>query len=109
MYAIVALSGKQYHMEPGKLVNVELNSELSALKEGNSFSMDKVLCVNDNNNLKVGNPLLNGASVKATIVKHGKGKKIRTETYLKRKDKKRTVGHRQPFVQLRIEDIQPGS
>lgn len=106
MYAIVALGGKQYHLEPGSEVNVELTKDLSEISEGTNYTINDVLYINKDGNTQFGAPLLSGASVKVTVMKFGKGKKIHVETYKKRKGKKRAYGHRQPFVKLKVEEIQ---
>lgn len=108
MYAIVALGGKQYRMEPGKEVLVESTNELKNVEIGNDVSIDNILFINQDGAVKVGTPVVAGAKIDATILEHGKNKKIRVETYKKRKGSKKAYGHRQPFIRLKVNQIQAG-
>lgn len=109
MYAIVALAGKQYHLESGQEVDVELTDELKKVEEGGNYAIKSVLFINKEGATQIGTPTISGAEVKVKVAKHGKGKKIRVETYKKRKGYKRAYGHRQPFVRLAVEEIVSGS
>ncbi len=108
MYAIVAYGGRQYQVEPGQVVVVELTEELKSLEVGSQLSLKNVLFINNEGSVKVGRPAVSGAEVKVKVAGQGKGKKIRVETYKKRKNFKRTYGHRQPFVRLAVEEIIAG-
>lgn len=101
MYAIMETGGKQYRVQVGDVVFIE-KLEGEALS---SISFDKVVLVGDENGTKVGAPYVDGATVDATLLKNGKGKKITVFTYKPKKSEKRKMGHRQPYTQVRIEAI----
>ena len=101
MYAIILTGGKQYKVSEGDVIYVEkLNAEA-----GEEVTLDKVVLVSDNDNVKVGTPFVNGASVKANIVKNGKSKKIYVFKYKSKKNEKKKIGHRQPYTKLQINSI----
>ncbi len=102
MYAIIETGGKQYKVSEGDLVFVE---KLGA-NENDSITFDKVIAVSKDNGLTVGSPYVSGASVKATVVKNGKNKKITVFTYKPKKGSARKLGHRQPYTKVRIESVQ---
>lgn len=101
MYAIVETGGKQYRVSPGDTVNVE---RLEG-KIGETVTLDKVLAVERDGSLVVGQPYLEQVRVTARIVRHAKGRKIRVFKMKRRKGYRKTIGHRQWFTGLRIEDI----
>ena len=101
MYAVVRTGGKQYRLGIGDSVKVEkLPNEV-----GNIVELSQILMVSDGNEVKVGAPLVTGASVKAEIVGHGRNKKIRVFKMKRRKKYRRTQGHRQAFTQLKVTEI----
>lgn len=103
MYAVIRTGGKQYRVEPGQLLRVEkLEGEVGAQV---SF---EVLAVGGEGGLKVGDPVVGGASVKATIHEHGRGKKIHVFKYKRRKNYRRSQGHRQDYTALKIAEIVAG-
>ena len=94
MYAIIETGGKQYRVSAGDQVFVEkLN-----VNENDTVEFDKVIAVS-------GAPYVEGAVVKATVVKNGKDKKITVYTYKPKKGSARKLGHRQPYTKVRIEAI----
>lgn len=100
MYAIILTGGKQIKAEVGQVIYAEkLEGEI-----GSELTFDKVLYV-DSDKVTVGAPLIAGATVKATIVKQGRGKKIRVLRYKSKKNVRVAHGHRQPFTACRIESI----
>ncbi|MCA9771922.1 MAG: 50S ribosomal protein L21 [Myxococcales bacterium] len=103
MYAVVRTGGKQYRVEPGQLIRVEL-------LEGaiGDFVDLEVLAVGSEAGLKTGDPILTGASVKARIQEHGKGQKIQIFKHRRRKHYRRSQGHRQGFTALAISEINAG-
>lgn len=101
MYAVVETGGKQYRVSPGDVIRVE---KLDAEK-GEEISLDRVLLVSDENGLKVGKPIVDGANVRATVMQVGKGRKITVFKYKRKKNYRRKYGHRQPFTELKIESI----
>ncbi len=101
MYAVVRTGGKQYRLGVGDSVKVEkLPDEV-----GNIVELSQILMVSDGSEVKVGTPLVTGASVKAEIVGHGRDKKIRVFKMKRRKKYRRTQGHRQAFTQLKVTEI----
>ena len=101
MYAVVRTGGKQYRLGVGDSVKVEkLPDEV-----GNIVELPQILMVSDGGEVKVGTPLVAGASVKAEIVGHGRNKKIRVFKMKRRKQYRRTQGHRQAFTQLKVTEI----
>ena len=101
MYAVVRTGGKQYRLGIGDSVKVEkLPNEV-----GNIVELSQILMVSDGSEVKVGTPLVTGASVKAEIVGHGRNKKIRVFKMKRRKKYRRTQGHRQAFTQLKVTEI----
>jgi len=100
MYAIIQTGGKQIKVEEGQVVFVEkLDGD-----NGDQVTFDEVLFVGGDN-AKVGTPLVEGASVEATIEKQGRGRKVTTFLYKRRKDSHRKQGHRQPYTKLTINSI----
>ena len=101
MYAVVRTGGKQYRLGVGDSVKVEkLSGEV-----GNIVELSQILMVSDGGEVKVGTPLVPGASVKAEILGHGRNKKIRVFKMKRRKKYRRTQGHRQAFTQLKVTEI----
>ena len=93
--------GKQYSVKEGDVVFVEkLNAEA-----GETVTFDQVLAVLDGENSKFGAPTVAGASVQASVVKNGRGKKIVVFKYKPKKDSKSKQGHRQPYTKVQIEKI----
>lgn len=103
MYAVIQTGGKQYRVSEGTILKVEkLEAEV-----GTQLSLDQVLMLNDENgNVKIGNPLVNGASVKVKVLEQGKNKKILVYKYKRRKNYHKKQGHRQPFTKIMVEKIE---
>lgn len=100
MYAIIETGGKQLKVEEGQTLYIEkLNAEA-----GETVTFDKVLFVGGDD-VKVGSPLVEGASVTAKVVEHGRGKKIVVYKFKKRKNYRRKQGHRQPFTKVTVDKI----
>jgi large subunit ribosomal protein L21 len=100
MYAIIETGGKQIKVEEGQAVYIE---KLNA-GEGETVTFDKVLFVGGDN-VKVGSPLVEGASVTAKVKKQGRSKKLVVFKYKPKKNYHKKQGHRQPFTQVVIEKI----
>ncbi len=102
MYAVVQTGGKQYCATPGEYLEVEkLDAEV-----GSQISLDRVLLVADGENVTVGQPLVAGAQVVATVVGQRRHRKIFVFHYVPKKRERTKNGHRQPFTRLKIESIQ---
>jgi len=101
MFAIIRVSGKQYRVETGTQVLVDqLDTEVGAPVEG-----VEVLMVGDGAQVQVGAPLVVGASVAATVVRHQKGKKIRVFKYKAKKNYRRRIGARAHQTLVKIDSI----
>lgn len=101
MYAIIATGGKQYKVEEGSVLFIEkLEAEVDA-----TVIFDKVLAVSADDAMTFGAPYVEGATVTAKVVKHGKGEKIRIIKHKAKKGYRKRQGHRQPFTQVSIEKI----
>lgn len=100
MFAIIETGGKQVKVEEGQTVWVEKLD----VNEGDSFTFDQVLFVGGDS-VKVGSPVVEGATVTANVEKQGRGKKITVFKYKAKKNYKRKQGHRQPYTKLTIEKI----
>jgi large subunit ribosomal protein L21 len=100
MYAIIATGGKQYKVAEGDIINVEK----LGVEAGETVTFDQVLVVNKGE-LAVGNPTVAGASVTASVVKDGKGKKVIVYRYKRKSGYHKKNGHRQQFTQVKIEKI----
>jgi large subunit ribosomal protein L21 len=104
MYAIIRTGGKQYRVQSGEQLRVEAISA----DVGSTVSLEEVLLVGTGDGVKVGAPLVSGAKVKATVVSHGRGDKLRIFKLRRRKHYQKTQGHRQSYTELRIDDIVQG-
>lgn len=102
MYAIVETGGKQYRVAEGDVITVE---RLPG-SEGDEVTLDRVLMIAGNGEVKVGTPLVAGAKVTATVVEVGKHPKILVFKYKPKKNYRRRKGHRQPYTRLKITKIE---
>jgi large subunit ribosomal protein L21 len=101
VYAIIRAGGKQYRVEQGDVVRLErLDYEV-----GKTVTIDDVLLVGGDGDVRIGTPTVAGASVAATVVEQSRGAKIRVFKYKKRKHYRRTRGHRQHVTALRIDAV----
>ena len=101
MQAIIVTGGKQYAVSEGDTLFIEkLDAEAGA-----SVVFDQVLAIVDGENTKFGTPVVEGAKVDATVVKNGKGKKIRIFKYTPKKGYRKRQGHRQPYTKVEIGKI----
>ena len=91
--------GKQYQVKEGDEIFVE------KLDVEGEFTIDKVIMVGKDDGAVVGAPYVDGASVKASLIKNGKAKKVTVFTYKPKKSSKRKMGHRQPYSKIKIEAI----
>lgn len=101
MYAVVKTGGKQYKVAAGEKIKVEQ----IAADIGQEIVLDQVLAVGDGADLKVGDPLVAGAKVKATVVAHGKHDKVRIFKMRRRKHYQKHQGHRQAYTELQISTV----
>ena len=101
MYAVIKSGGKQYKVAPGEKLRVE---QLSA-DVGAEVVLDQVLMVGEGDSVRLGQPIVAGASVKATVVGHGRGDKVTIFKMRRRKGYQKHQGHRQNYTELKIESI----
>ena len=100
-YAIILTGGKQFKAAVGD----KLYIEKTEAEEGAEYTFDKVLAVADGEQANFGAPYVEGATVTAEVVKHGKGKKIRIIKFKAKKGYKKRQGHRQPYTLVEIKAI----
>ncbi|WP_108669453.1 50S ribosomal protein L21 [Peribacillus acanthi] len=100
MYAIIETGGKQIRVTEGDVIYVEKLD----VEAGEAVTFDKVLFVGGDN-VKVGSPLVNGATVTGTVEKHGRQKKIIVFKYKAKKNNRKKQGHRQPYTKVVIGKI----
>jgi large subunit ribosomal protein L21 len=101
MYAVIKTGGKQYRVAAGEKIKVEQ----IAADVGQEIVIEQVLAVGNGADLKVGTPLVSGASVKATVVAHGRHDKVRIFKMRRRKHYQKHGGHRQHFTELEISAV----
>lgn len=101
MFAIINIAGKQFRVQEGDQIKVpQLSTEA-----GKSLVFDKVLLTNEGGKVELGSPLVSNTSVSATVVDHGRDRKIRIFKKKRRKGYKRKNGHRQWFSLVKIDSI----
>ena len=129
MQAIIVTGGKQYNVKEGDVIYIEklaaeadatvtFDQVLAVVSEGDTLFIEKldvnagdavvfdqVLAIVDGENTKFGTPVVEGAKVDATVVKNGKGKKIRIFKYTPKKGYRKRQGHRQPYTKVEIGKI----
>lgn len=99
-FAVIKTGGKQYLVEEGQTLIVERLEH-----DGKTISFDEVLLVSQEGGVQVGQPLVKGASVKASVVEDGKGDKKIVFRYKAKTRSKKKKGHRQPYTKVKIESI----
>ena len=101
MYAVIKTGGKQYKVAPGEKLKVE---QIPA-DVGAEIILDQVLMVGDGESVRLGQPVVSGVTVKATVVAHGRGEKVRIFKMRRRKHYQKHQGHRQGYTELKIDGI----
>ena len=101
MYAVIETGGKQYKVSEGDVIFIEKLD----VAEGEEVKFDKVLVVADGENVTVGTPAVEGATVTAKVEKQGKSKKIYVFKMKRKKNERKKKGHRQPYTKGTIEKI----
>lgn len=102
MYAVIETGGKQYKVEEGQ----ELRVELLAQNADEDVTFDRVLMVKNGDDLTVGKPFVEGAKVTAKVLANGKGPKMVVYKYKAKKNYRRKQGHRQPYTKISIQKIE---
>ncbi len=104
MYAILETSGRQYRVEPGSILQVEtLHAE-----QGQTLELQPVRCIATDGHTLIGQPVLEDAHVKATVIRNGRTRSISVFKKKRRKKYRKARGHRQHFTQLRVDEIVTG-
>ena len=101
MYAVVKTGGKQYRIAAGEKLKVE---QIPA-NVGAEVVLDQVLMVGEGESVRLGQPLVEGVTVKATVLGHGRGEKVKIFKMRRRKHYQKHQGHRQNYTELRIDSI----
>ena len=101
MYAIIETGGKQYKVSEGDVVFIEKLD----VEEGAEVTFDKVLMAGEGDAVKVGTPVVEGATVTAKAVKNGKAKKVVVFKMKRKKIERKKKGHRQPYTKIEITAI----
>ncbi|MBC9071052.1 50S ribosomal protein L21 [Thauera sp. CAU 1555] len=101
MYAVIKTGGKQYRVTTGEKIKVE---QIPA-DVGSEITIDQVLMVGEGESVKIGTPVVSGATVKASVVSHGRHDKIKIFKMRRRKHYQKHQGHRQNYTEIRIEAI----
>ena len=103
MYAVIETGGKQYKVQPGDVLDVE---HLPVDEENATVTFDRVLMVRQDDDVQVGSPLVEGASVTASVLDRVRGKKLLVFKMKRRKGYRRRQGHRQNLHRIKIESIE---
>jgi large subunit ribosomal protein L21 len=101
MYAVVRSGAKQYRVSQGGSLRVEK----LAGDVGSSITLDEVLMIGGEGDIKIGTPIVDGAQITGTIVAQSRGDKIRVFKMKRRKGYRRTQGHRQDYTEIRVDEI----
>ena len=101
MHAIIETGGKQFKVAEGDTLFIEK----LPVEAGDNVTFDKVLAILDGDTATFGAPVVDGAKVEASVVKNGKGKKIRIFKYNPKKGYRKRQGHRQPYTKVTIGKI----
>ena len=101
MYAVIRSGGKQYRVAPGQTIRLEK----VAGEVGAKVELGNVLLVENDGNVQLGNPLVANAKIEATVVEHDRAKKILVFKKRRKKQYRRTHGHRQDYTSVRIDNI----
>lgn len=103
-YAIIETGGKQLRVEPGRYYDIERLSEDTEAK----VQFDRVLLVNDDGNVSIGQPVVEGATVEATVMQHHRGRKVVVYKMQPKKKTRRKQGHRQELTRVMINKVSVG-
>lgn len=101
MYAVVVTGGKQYRVEEGQTLKVE-KLEVAT---GEAVVIEKVLLIGNGDDVKIGQPVVEGAKVSAEVVAHGRHKKVKIMKFKRRKHHMKQMGHRQWSTEIKITSI----
>jgi large subunit ribosomal protein L21 len=99
MYALVDILGKQYKVEQGSVLKVDLLSK----EKGEQIEFPSVLMVSDGSSTRIGSPYVTGVSIRAVVEEHGRAKKLVFGKFKKKKNYRRRYGHRQWYSLIKVE------
>ncbi|MCR9294747.1 MAG: 50S ribosomal protein L21 [bacterium] len=102
MYAIIVDGGRQYKVEPGQRLDIDLRDDANT---GDTIEFDQVLAIGGDEGLQLGSPSIEGAKVTATVLGMELGDKVYVEKFRRRKNYHRRTGHRQKYTRIEIGDI----
>jgi large subunit ribosomal protein L21 len=102
MYAIIEDSGTQFRVEKGQ----ELDIDCRPGAAGDTLTFDRVLLVADEKGIRIGRPMVEGAKVTAEVIADVKGPKLEVVKVRRRKSSRRHTGHRQPYLRVRVTEIE---
>lgn len=100
--AVIETGGKQYLVRPGQTLKVE---KLKDAKEGDIVAFDKILLLIDGEEIKIGKPYIENATVSAAVKREGRAKKVTILRYKRKTRSRKKKGHRQPFTEVMIQEI----
>ncbi len=103
MYAVIDDKGKQYKVQPGDEVRIDLKDA----RAGDLLEFDRILLVRDEQGVRVGRPRLEGARVLAEVLRHEKGPKLTMMRHQAKKMRQAKMGHRQKYTRVLIREIHP--
>ncbi len=104
MYAVIKSGGKQHRVEPGEVLRLEkLDAETGAIVD-----FDRVMMIGEGEQVKIGEPYVDGGKVSAEIMSHGRGEKVTIIKMKRRKHYRRQAGHRQSYTEIKITEIVGG-
>ena len=101
MYAVIKTGGKQYRVSEGETLKIEKLE----VEPGKKITFNEVLMIADGENIQVGSPLVEKATVEAEVISQGKGKKVNILKFKRRKHSMKRQGHRQFFTEIQIGKI----
>lgn len=103
MYAVIKAGGKQHRVSKGETLKIEKIEDAT----GEIIQFDEVLLVASDDDVAIGSPVVEGAAVKAEVIKHGRADKVKIIKFRRRKHSMKRQGHRQWFTEIKITDILP--
>ena len=103
IFAVIETGGKQYKVAEGDVVAIEKIE--GDFNQGDKVTFDKVLLVEDGKDTKIGSPYVDGVKVEASFRETGKGKKLSILRHYPKSNRRRKIGHRQPFTKVEITKV----
>lgn len=101
MYAVITSGGKQYRVQEGQTLKLaKMTAEV-----GSTINFEQIKMLVNGDDIKIGTPHLEGSKVVATVISHGRGKKIHIIKFKRRKHHMKSMGHRQDYTEVKIEKI----